>query len=118
MSIDYCLQRARELPYIRGQQRHFAAVFCKRGRLVSESANSYLKTSPRAFKAASKLGLNDKCYIHAEMRALWLDKKQKGVKLIVVRIGAKGDPMYSEPCLVCKEVLKDFSNIKFVEYTT
>lgn len=118
MSIDYCLQRAREIPYIRGQQRHFAAVFCKRGRLVSESANSYLKTSPRAFKAALKVGLEHKCFLHAEQRALYLDKKRKGVKLVVVRVGAKGEPMYSEPCPVCKEVLKDFSNIKSVEYTT
>lgn len=116
-SLEYCINKARELPYIRGQQRHYSVVLDKRGRIVSESANSYLKTSPRSFKAASKVGRPEACYLHSEQRSLYLDKARKGVKLIVVRVGASGQPMPSEPCEICKMVLRDFKNIKSVEFS-
>lgn len=117
-SIECALEMAKSTPHVRGRQRHFAMVLCKRGRVVSSSANSYVKTSPRAFKAAKKLGLDEKCYLHAEQRALYLDKARKGVKLIVVRVGANGEAMNSEPCVVCKQVLLDFPNIRSIEYST
>lgn len=116
-SLEYCLQKCREVSYVKGQYRHFAAVLNARGRVVSESANSYLKTSPRSFKAASKVGRPEACYLHAEQRALYLDKKRKGVKLIVVRVGAIGEALCSEPCPICREVLKDFPNIKVIEFS-
>lgn len=118
MSIDFCIQKAKEIPYRKGQKRHFAAVLDKRGRVVSCGHNSYVKTSPKAFKAAKRVGREHACYLHAEIRALYLDKHRKGVKLVVARVGANGEPMYSEPCCICKEALKDFPNIKSVEYTT
>jgi hypothetical protein len=115
--IDYALSKCRELPYVRGQYRHYALVLDKRNRVVSESANSYIQTHPRAFKAASKVGRPLAVYLHAEQRALYLDKKRKGVKLIVVRVGAIGQAMCSEPCEICREVLKDFPNIKTIEFS-
>lgn len=116
-SLEYALQKARELPYSRGFQRHYSVVLDRRGRVVSESANSYVKTSPRSFKAASKVGRPEACYLHSEQRALYLDKRRKGVKLVVVRVNAEGQAVYSEPCEICKEVLKDFPNIKSVEFS-
>lgn len=116
--IEYCIAKARELPYVRGQYRHYCVVLDRRGRVVSESANSYVKTSPRAFKAASKVGRPEACYLHSEQRALYLDKKRRGVKLIVARVLADGSPANSEPCEICKIVLQDFPNIASIEYTT
>ena len=115
--LEYALKKARELPYVRGFQRHYSVVLDKRGMVVSESANSYVKTSPRSFKAASKVGRPEACFLHSEQRALYLDKRRKGVKLIVVRVDSKGNPMYSEPCEICKEVLKDYPNIKSIEFS-
>ncbi len=116
-SIEYCIQKARELPYVRGQQRHYSVLLDTKGRVVSESANSYVKTSPKSFKAASKAGRPEACYLHAEQRVLYMDKRRRGVKLIVVRVAADGSSCYSEPCEICKIVLKDFPNIKSVEYS-
>lgn len=115
--IELAISKANEIPYIKGQYRHFAMVLDKRNRVISSSANSYVKTSPRAFKAASKVGRPEAVYLHAEMRALYLDKRRKGVKLIVVRVGAKGESLYSEPCSICKTILQDFPNIKTIEYS-
>lgn len=117
MSIQYCLEKARELPYIKGQSRHYSIILDKRGRIVSEAANSYTKTSPRMAKAANKAGLPDKQCLHSEALALFRDKQRKGVKLIVARVSADGKSMYSAPCPVCAILIQEHSNILSVEFS-
>lgn len=114
--IDYCIEKAKEIPYIKGQYRLYSVITDKRGRIVSESANSYCTTHPVMYRASRKVGLV-KDYLHSEVAALIKDKKRLGVKLTVARVDAKGNPVYSEPCSVCKEVLKSYENIKSVEYS-
>ena len=113
--LDYCLQKAREIPYVRHQQRHYAIVVDKRGRIVAEAANSYVKTHPQMAKMSSKLGL-DKCFCHAEQLAL-VRARGKGCKLFVARVDSKNRPVYSSPCRVCAELIKESGHIKSVEFT-
>lgn len=115
-SLEYALNKARELPYKRGEQRHYALVLDKKDRVISEAANSYIRTHTAMYKASRKLGLV-KDYCHSELLALIKDRDRRGVKLVVVRVNSKGEACYSEPCLVCKEILKNFNNIKSVEFS-
>ena len=66
-------------------------------------------------KMSSKLGL-DKCFCHAEQLAL-VRARGKGCKLFVVRVDSKNRPMYSSPCKVCTELIKESGHIKSVEFT-
>lgn len=117
-SIDYAIEMARKIPYVKGEQRHFAVVLDRKGKLISQGANSYIVTHPLMHKHSKKLGLC-KDFIHSEVNALIKDKSRKGFKLIVVRIDSKGNPCNSEPCSVCKAIIKDnFKNILSLEYST
>lgn len=116
-SLEYALDKARELPYKRGEQRHYAIVLDKKNRIVSEAANSYTKTSPKMAYAANKVGLPEKICLHSEALALFRDKNRLGVKLIVVRVLADGTPANSKPCKVCEFLIKEHKNIMSVEYT-
>lgn len=117
MSIDYCVSRANEIPYKRGEQRHWCAIYDKRGRLLSEASNSYIKTSPKMKRAGQKVGLDEKIYWHAECKAIYsLRNPEKAYKLVVVRVGSKGEPVNSKPCIICERLIK-LSGIRAVEYT-
>lgn len=115
--LDLAIRKARELPYTKGQQRHYALVLDKKNRVVSESANSYIKTHTVAYKASKKQGNELACYLHAEVGALIKDRHRRGRKLVVCRVYANGQPAPSEPCPVCKAVLADFPNIKEVIFS-
>lgn len=116
--LQYCINRAREQPYIKGQYRHFSVILDKRNRIVSEAANSYTKTNPVMKRAAFRAGIEHKEYLHSEISALSRDKYRRGVKLIVIRIDAKGNLCYSAPCPVCSLHIKEnYPNIKSVEYS-
>ena len=43
MSLEYCVAKACEMPFIRDQKRLFAAVLDKRNRIISEGSNSTRK---------------------------------------------------------------------------
>jgi hypothetical protein len=116
--IEYCLSRCREIPYKRREQRHYCIILDKKGKIVSEAANSYVKTSPRFAKAAAKVGLYEKQCLHSEALALFRDKQRKGVKLIVVRVLADNSPANSKPCCICELLITEHKNIKFVEYSS
>lgn len=114
MNLAYCVRKARETPYRRGEQRHYSCLVDKKGRIISEGRNSYLKTHTIMHRASRKLGL-EKDFIHAEMYCLVMARKA-GYKLYVARVDAEGNPANSEPCLVCKSLI-DSAGVKVVEYT-
>ena len=116
--LDYCLQKAREIPYVRHQQRHYAIVVDKRGRVVAEGSNSYTKSSPLMQRLGRMVGVSEyKCFLHAEIKTILRDKTDKGVKLCVARVNAKGEAVNSKPCEVCEYYIKTKKNIKSIEYT-
>lgn len=116
-NLDYALMKARQIPYTKGQNRHYSILLDKRGRVVSEGQNHYNKTSPRMKRAGEAVGLPDKTCIHSEALAIFRDKKGQGRKLIVVRIGADGRPLYSAPCPLCCYLIKEHGGIQSVEFS-
>lgn len=116
-SLQYAIQKASEIPYRRGFQRHYCIILDKRGRKLAESANSYSKTSPKMLRAARKVGNDQAIYWHAECKAIYsLRNPEKAYKLIVVRIDAKNQPVNSAPCIICSTLMKSIG-IKVVEHT-
>lgn len=106
--------KARELPYKRGKQRVYALCLDKRGRIVSEGANSYVKTHPIQKRYGARLGNPRKEYLHAEMCALIRayrngeDAGASNVRTIVVgRVGGTGKELPSKPCAVCQLALEE-----------
>lgn len=110
--IEYCAEKAKEQPHKRQKFRHYCVVVDKRGRIVGESANSYVVTHPTMHRASRKVGL-EKDYLHAEVGAL-IKSKGKGRTLVVVRIDSKGNLIESSPCPVCSEVIRVSPHIKEV----
>lgn len=118
MNIQYCIDKCIESPYIKNQSRHYAIVLDKRGKVVGEGRNDYNKTHTLPFKVGKKMGLSERVCLHAEQQALIRDRHRKGVKLIVVRVGAKNTPLYSAPCKLCAAIIKQhFPNIKTIEFS-
>lgn len=116
-NIDYCIDMARKIPYKRGEQRHYSVVLDKRGKILAEAENSYVKTSPKMLRASKKVGLEEKIFWHAECKALYSVKNVSKVhKLIVVRVDSKGNPAKSEPCTICLNLAKEIG-VKIIEYS-
>lgn len=115
--LKYCLEMATKQPYKRKQSRHYACLVNKKGQIVAESANSYSCTHTQQYHYAKRVGRPEAVYLHAEMACLLKDKLRQGVKLYIARVDSKGDSVYSAPCEICALALKDFSNVKSVEYS-
>ena len=116
--ISYAIQKACETPYKKGQQRHYAVITDKRGRILSEGENSYTKTSPKMKRAGERVGLPDKVFWHAECKAIYsLKDGAKAYKIVVVRVDNEGNPVNSAPCPLCQALIKE-TGIKVVEYTS
>lgn len=115
--ISYAIDKACQTPYEKGQQRHYAVITNKRGRILSEGENSYTKTSPKMKRAGERVGLPDKVFWHAECKAIYsLKEGAKAYKIVVVRVDSEGNPVRSAPCPLCQALIKE-AGIKVVEYT-
>lgn len=114
--LEYALERANEMPHIQGQRRVYAAVVDKRGRILAEGFNSYIKTHPVQAYYAEKVDLPERVYLHAEIAALIRVRHGNPYKIFVARVDANGNPMLAAPCEVCSEAIR-CSGIKSVEYT-
>lgn len=115
-TLDYCLSKARELPYIKGQFRLYACVTDRKGRIISEASNSYTCTHPKQYRVAKRLGNPLKTFLHAESACL-IKSRGKGSKLIVARVLADGSSANAMPCSICQAMIELHGNIKSVEYS-
>ena len=94
-----------------------AFVYDRRGVLLSIGKNSYVKTHPLQARAAKKVGLSEKIFLHAEIAAIAKVRDWgKAYRLVVVRFGATGKPLNAKPCNICMEVIKQ-TGIKKIEHT-
>lgn len=95
-----------------------ATVRDRRGRVIGVGTNSYTKTHPLAFKAASTLGTPWKVFVHAELAALLEARKAstEAHSISVERYLKDGTPALAKPCSVCMKLIEDFG-IKEVKYT-
>lgn len=94
-----------------------AIIYDKRGRVLSIGKNSYVKTHPLQSKHANRVGLPEKCFLHAEIHAIALCRDLKRAhRILVTRFSAKGKPVNAKPCPVCQSAI-DATPIKIVEHT-
>lgn len=104
---------------MKGQQRHFALVTDKRGKVIGQGANSYSRTHTISFKHGKMQGREQACYIHAEqlaiIRALKSSVKEK--HLYVARVTADGKPAPSMPCEICMSLIRSVGDIKSINFT-
>ena len=98
------------------RQQITAVIFDKRGRVLSIGQNSYVKTHPLQAHYASKVGLDPKIYLHAEVAALVKLRKGKPHKILIERFGKKGQPLTAKPCPICEQAIRQ-AGIKRIEYT-
>ena len=113
-NLQYCIEKASELPYKRSESRHYSVVVNKRGKIVGEAANSYTKTHTIMAKTSKRLGL-EKEYCHAECLAI-VRARGKGHKIYIARVDSRGNACYSAPCPVCAVLIKE-AGIKVVEFS-
>lgn len=114
--IDYALERAKEIEYVQGQRRIYAVIVDKRGKILAEGTNSYIKTHPVQAYYAEKVDFPERVYLHAEVAALVRVRHGNPYKIFIARVDAHGNPMLAAPCEVCTEAIK-CSGIKTVEHT-
>ena len=99
-------------------QRYFILAKCydKKGKLLSTAFNSYERTHPVQKYFATRVGLEDKQYLHAEIAAILKARTKKIYRISVERYGKDGQPMLAKPCPICQEAIKAYG-IQVVEYT-
>lgn len=119
MSLEAAIRIASNLPVIKGRQRLAAVISDKRGRVLSYSVNSYVKTHPIQAHYAKQVGKDCAQYLHAEiasLAALSYNDKQKAFRISIARVLKNGELGLSQPCSICQRALADFG-IKCIEYT-
>lgn len=115
-TLDYAISQARQIDYESGQRRVFSVVVDKRGRILSESANSYSKSHPIQAHFAERVDLPDKIYLHAEIASLIKVRYGEPYKIFIARVDSEGNPVPGAPCPICELAIKE-SGVKSVEYT-
>ena len=94
-----------------------AIIYDRKGKVLSVGQNSYIKTHPLQAKHATKVGLPDKQYLHAEVHAIVKCRDlSKAYRIFISRFGKDGQPMLAKPCPVCQSAIKA-AGIGQIEYT-
>ncbi len=116
--IDYCLEKARELPYTHGKYRIYSVVLDRKGKILGESANLYEKSHPKQKHYSKKAGMNDhRIYLHAELAAMLRVRNGTPTKIVIARVDRNGNPVNACPCPSCQIAIKEFG-ISSIEFTT
>lgn len=83
-----------------------AIIYDKRGRVLSVGQNSYVKTHPLQAHHASRVGLAEKQFLHAEVAAIVRCRDLKRAhKIVITRFNKRGDPVLAKPCAVCESAI-------------
>ena len=90
-------------------------VYCvalnKRGRVVAEGGNSYIKTHTVQAEFSIKAGLAEKQCLHAEVKTLIACKGRKISKLVIARVDSNGDARIAKPCPVCQSMIEWYQSV-------
>lgn len=99
------------------KQNITAIIYDKRGKVLSIGKNSYTKTHTLQHFHSHKVGLPEKCFLHAEIHAISLCRKlDRAYRIVVSRYNAAGQPVNAKPCPVCRSAINS-TPIKIVEHT-
>lgn len=115
--MEKARQKAMEIPYEKGKERLYAIIVNKRGLILSEASNSYIKTSPVMLNNALEVGDDTKPFWHAECLAIHrLKNPDIAHKIVICRVNKHGELRNAKPCKICENAIKK-TNIKIVEYS-
>lgn len=93
-----------------------ASVYDKRGNLIGEAFNSYVKSHPLQAHFAKLAGKPDAVYLHAEIAALLKCGEKKPHSIFIERYSMDGRPALAAPCKICMRAIKHFG-IQQITYT-
>jgi len=99
-----------------GKQKVGAILATKSGLSLVETTNAPTKTHPTQKEYAEKAGSPSSIYLHAEIRALILDKSDNSHTLYVGRINKEGELTMAKPCSVCRRAIQE-AGLERVFYT-
>lgn len=117
--LEMALNKCRDIPPVKHQQRIYAMIHDKRGRVIAEERNRYDVTHPtmKSFSMRS-IKVEEKCYLHAEVAAIIKASKninpKRKYQLTVARVDKSGKPMDAYPCEVCRLAIKETEWIESV----
>ena len=94
-----------------------AAIYDRKGRVLSVGQNSYVKTHPLQAKMAKAVGEHDKIFLHAEIESLVrLKDWARAHRIVVTRYNRLGNPATAKPCRICQYAIK-LAGIKHISHT-
>ena len=114
--LEEAVMKARKIPYVKGNKRVYAIITDKRGRIVAESANSYVQTHPMQKRLGVASGKPLAEFLHAEMAAI-IRSKGRGHSLYVARVDSKGKPRMAKPCVICQKAIELHENLRDIYWT-
>ena len=98
--------------------KHKLTAYCydKKGNLLSYAVNNYHKSHPIQAYFATKVGLDRKIFLHAEVAALLKAGKRKVYEIRIERFNKQGKPLLAAPCPICCEAIKAWG-VSVISYT-
>lgn len=119
-NLAYAIQKASEIPYIRGYQRVYSCVVNSKGVIIGEGPNQYRKSHPKQREYSIKAGMSEeRCYLHSEVYSIIQAAKRnpRRCKLIVARVGASGRALDGAPCQSCRIAIRESGFIEEICYS-
>lgn len=110
--LQLAIQTAKSSP----SKRRVGAVLLKKSKVVSTAVNLEQKSHPLQAKLATKVGLHEKIYLHAEIYSL-IKAKEDADTIIVARVNSQNKLRMAKPCPICTLALEQ-EGIKNIYYTT
>lgn len=106
--LEYALEKLKE-HNSGGRVNVYAVLTTKRGLILSEGGNLYLKSHPVVKHYANVTRQHDnKCFLHAEIRTLIAYRgKHKHLKLYVASKDRNGNVRNAKPCPICSAYIDD-----------
>lgn len=99
------------------QQTLTAVIYDRKGRVLSVGQNSYVKTHPLQAEHATKVGLPERIFLHAEIHAIVRCRNlEHAHRIFISRWNESGKSSLAKPCPICDSAIKA-AGIKIVEYT-
>jgi deoxycytidylate deaminase len=106
--------------------KKIGAILLKRNRIIASAVNDYTRTHPIQYWAAQNAAkifnepqLENKTYLHAELRSL-IKAKEDADTIVVCRAGGHGgqELRMSRPCRVCEAYIRSCSSVVHIHYST
>jgi tRNA(Arg) A34 adenosine deaminase TadA len=110
--LQLAIQTAKSSP----SKRRVGAVLLKKSKVIATAVNLEQKSHPLQAKLASKVGLGEKIYLHAEIHSL-IKAKEDADTIIVARVNSQNKLRMAKPCPICALALEQ-EGIKNIYYTT